>query len=283
MATSRTQTNSPSVVKTGTQTKKQDLSAELQKDLVRGVSPLKLDQLWRSLEKNQDITYSYGEEEELDSLDEMDDEEMMDSGDFSPMADEDALDDYDEEESDDDSSNAFCLNVTIDAEGKAHCSAPDFDTYLSATPRTTLGENCLYELSSRGETLRKLAKWLEDNRQNFLKSRKIADLGENARKECENGKVPICQEKCEGESYKAKSLADVLEVPGSTFGKHIKNVMLKWDGIMASLEILFCKEAHEAWAVSVLKNTPDLSPEHLDLLAKITGVSAETIKEKARN
>ena len=51
---------------------------------------------------------------------------------------------------------------------------------------------------------------------------------------------------------------------------------------MVSLEILFCKEAHVAWAVSVYKNKPDMSPKILDKLAQISGVDAETIKNKAK-
>ena len=269
MATSRTNNQGSSAAQTEKQTRRQDLNAEQQKDLVRAISLQELNQLWRFMEKNQDISYSYAEEEELDSLEAMDEEEISEIS----MADEDALDEFDGEElDDDDNPNAFFLDVTIDEKGKAHCSAPDLSTYLSATPKTPLGQNCLYELSKRGETLRKLAKWLEDNRQNFLKSRKIADLGENAWEECRNEKLPIYQEK----------LAKVLDVSGSTFGKNIKNVMLKWEGVMVSMEILFSKEARMAWAKSVYKSQPDISDKDLDLLAKITGVDAETIKAKAR-
>ena len=280
MATSRTNAQEPRLVLEGTQERRQNLGAEQQKDLVRAVSPQALNQLWRSLEKNQDISYSYAEEEELepDSIEAMNDEERMDSGDFSTMADEDALDEFDGEEPDDDNPNAFFLVVTIDAKGKAHCSAPSFDAYLSATPLTQLGENCLYELSSRGETLTKLAKWLEENRQKFLKSREIADLGEKAREECMHKKLPIYQGRCQW----GKSLADVLGVDDATCGRHIRNVKLKWDGVIASLEILFCQETHEAWAVSVYKNKTDWSPEDLATLAEISGVDAETIKAKAQ-
>lgn len=270
-----------SPARAGTKLKTQDPVAEVQKELVRSVSPSRLNQLWRSLEKNQDISYSYDEDEELDFLDakndeeNLDDEEIMDSE--VSMADEEDLEDFDDDAHEDYNPDVFFLNVAMDENGNAHCTAPTLDTYLSATPRSPLGDNCLFELSNRGETLKKLAKWLEENRQAFLKFRNTADLGENAWEECAHGKIPVNQEKCQG-----KSLADILGVPGSTFGKHIRNVMLKWEGIMVSLEILFCKEAHEAWAVSAYKGNPGMSAEDLDVLAQISGVKSETIQAMAK-
>ena len=244
--------------RTSTQKKLQDAykkfvrSQEIQIDFVRSASLDEFEQQLMKLEINGDISLQCNDVPDNDEIPAEDLQEMDAKMSFD---DEDELtDDYAEETvepeieltpdgtcpQNDDSPfrEEHVLTIQVSRKAACHFLGPGF----SAIPKTPLGESVLQAWNQRLETLEKLAAWLQENRQEFLKSGDIWDLGCNALQEAENGLRP----------YERKCLANELGINKDTFNKYLRGgLTLAWpDGQCDLAKVFFGREAKWAWVVS---------------------------------
>ena len=230
-------------------------SMQSQVDFVRSTSLDEVEQQLMELEINGDISFQCNDVPDNDEIPAEDLQEMDAEMSFD---DEDELtDDYAEEtvepeieltpdgtcpQNDDlpfREERVLTIQVSRKADGTAACHflGPGF----SAIPKTPLGESVLQAWNQRLEALEKLAAWLEKNRQEFLLSGDIKDLGCHALEEAARGFLPYVQQK----------LSETLEIREDAFNKYLRGgVKLAWpDGKCDLCKILFCKEAKEIWIV----------------------------------
>ena len=151
--------------------------------------------------------------------------------------------------------------------------------YLCDTPQCAIGHesNKLSDaIAKRDNFVKSLAQWLQDNRQNFLKSFDVNDLSpdsyENACAEIkyvlENGEgCPVTQkgllellghlgDKDKGKSRNAKNAdASDVSVGASDFSRYKKSLCLRSDDLGKELfiDVLFSREAKINWAVAVVR------------------------------
>ena len=109
------------------------------------------------------------------------------------------------------------------------------------TPRTPVGQEVLHEVSCRFALLDCLAHWLRENRQAFLRSKDLWDLGPRDMLEVLVGKVSVLQ----------KDILAMLElhppVSEASFSRFIRASTLVWDEGVAPVSVLFSDMARLAW------------------------------------
>lgn len=140
----------------------------------------------------------------------------------------------------------FTIQVIPQTDGTACCHFTGFG--FAVTPTSSRGETFLYELSRKQYTLDKLAEWLQENRQEYLRSGNVKDLTCKAFDEIERGFKPFLQ-KSFFEELKTTKGIDMAE---DTFNKYLQGgIKLAWpDGQCDLGRTLFGEEAKLACSVA---------------------------------
>lgn len=131
---------------------------------------------------------------------------------------------------------SFSLVVTGDS-----CAFAKPDWAGCYTPRTAVGQQVLHEVSGRFALLDRFARWLQEHRQAFLRSKDLWDLGPRDMLEVQGGRVSVLQ----------KDILAMFQlqppVSEASFSRFIRASTLVWEDGVAPLSVLFSEAARLAW------------------------------------
>lgn len=146
-----------------------------------------------------------------------------------------------------DDSNLDYFDLVVN-EGKCVLDVPNWaGCFRGATP---FGMKAVFEIESRFNILDAIGEWLQNDREEFLKSSSWLDLGPKNFEELEDKRVTVLQERL------LSFLVDRYGIPNidkSVFSRYLESCRIVWsDGDMALKEI-FSDEAKKGWVAKSVK------------------------------
>lgn len=157
---------------------------------------------------------------------------------------------YDKEHDDDEDDESAlvvddCFKLVMEDRG---CSPDHAGIDISCRQGTRRGMDALFAFMRRCKVLESIAKWLENDRAEFLNDNSWVNLGPKDYEEVKEKRVTVIQESFL-EYLMGKIANKAHQIDKSQFSRYLENCRIVWpDKGGVPVKNLFCKEAKNAWA-----------------------------------